>query len=177
MSGEAARRGIYVVLWVALVAEAVLLSPPARPDQSAWIGRLLTGQWAGEEPWVVVLFQLMGVWPFVLAALLAPRLRRRPVPLWPFVGVSMAIGAFGLLPGLALGGKTQPPWRWARWLRHPVWLAALGIAVVALVTWGIVAGDPSAFVHAFQTEQFVHVMTFDFVALGVTAGLVATDSR
>jgi hypothetical protein len=71
--------------------------------------RLLTGQWDGEEPVVVALFNLMGVWPFVLAAQLAPWLRRRPLPLWPFALGSMVLGAFVLLPGLAVAGHLS---RW-----------------------------------------------------------------
>lgn len=114
-----------VVLWVALIGEAVVWAPPARPDQGAWVLRLLTGQWDGEEPVVVALFNLMGVWPFVLAAQLAPWLRRRPLPLWPFALGSMVLGAFVLLPGLAVGGAPQPMGRWQGWLTRPAWSVVL----------------------------------------------------
>ncbi|MEZ4317785.1 MAG: hypothetical protein R3F61_09785 [Myxococcota bacterium] len=158
-------RAVWVALFALLLGEALLLSPPQRPDQTAWILRLLTGDWAGEEPLVVALFQLMGVWPLALAALLAPWLRREPVPLWPFALGSMALGAFSLLPGLALGGTPVPPARWQQRLGSRV--VAGGIAVPALVLfgWGVVAGSPSAFAAIWRTEQFVHVMALDFLTL------------
>ncbi len=98
----------YLLLFALLLGEALLFSPPQRPDQTEWVMRLLTGDWAREEPSVVALFQLMGVWPMAMLALLAPRLRRGPVALWPFVLGSMALGAFMLLPGLALGCEAKP---------------------------------------------------------------------
>lgn len=170
----AARGGLFA-LWVALVGYAALFAPEARPDQTAWIWRLLTGDWAGEDPWVVVVFNLLGVWPFAMAALLAPMLRRAPVPLWPFALSSFAIGAFGLLPGLALGGETQPMARWQRWLFHPVLRVSLAAVVLVLVAWGVAAGQPAVFLDAFATEQLVHVMTFDFAALWITSIVVARE--
>ncbi|MBX2799558.1 MAG: hypothetical protein KTR31_17915 [Myxococcales bacterium] len=167
-------RWLIVGLWIALVAEALLLSPAPRPDQGAWIVSLLVGDWDGQEPMVVALFQLMGVWPFALAAALAPRLRRRPVPLWPFVAASMVVGAYALLPGLALGGEpVEPQQRWQQWLRHRGFLAVLGVVTLGLITWGALAGSVQGYLHAFRTEQFVHLMSLDFLALWLTSVLVA----
>jgi hypothetical protein len=163
-----------VVLWVALLGEALAFAPPARPDQGAQVVRLLTGQWSGEEPVVVALFNLMGVWPFVLAAQLAPWLRRRPVPLWPFALGSMALGAFVLLPGLALGGAPQPMARWQGWLTRPAWLGLLALAATALFGFAL-TGSHAGYAHAFHHESLVHVMTFDFGALWLTSVLVARE--
>ncbi len=170
-------RMLYLLVFGALLGEALVLSPPQRPDQNAWVLRLLTGQWSGEEPSVVALFQLMGVWPLAMAALLAPRLRRRPVPLWPFALGSMALGAFVLLPGLALGGEPGPEARWQGWLRHRALLSVLGLATVSLVGWAVVAGDAAAFRAAWRSEQFVHVMSHDFVALWITSLIAAHEQQ
>lgn len=167
-------RAFAIVWWCVLVAEAVLVAPPARPDQSEWLWRLLSGEWAGEEPAVIALFNLMGVWPFALAAQLAPWLRRRPVPLWPFAIGSMFLGAFVLLPGIAIGGTPVPAASWQRWLAKPAWLAVLALATFALVAYGA-TGSAAGFAHAFRTEQFVHVMTLDFVSLWALSILVARE--
>lgn len=170
-------RVAYLVLFALLLGEALLLSPPARPDQTAWVVRLLTGDWAGEEPSVVALFQMMGVWPLALVGLLAPRLRRTPVPLWPFAFGSMALGAFVLLPGLALGGTPRPPARWQGWVGGRL-LAGLSLVVaLVLVGWAAVAGSPERFAGIWRTEQFVHVMSFDFVALWLASVLIAHEQR
>jgi len=166
-------RGGLAVLWVGLVVWAVVASPPARPDQGEWLIRLLTGDWAGEEPWVVVVFNLMGVWPFALAALLAGSMRREPVPLWPFALSSMFVGAFGLVPGLVIGGRDRPMAAWQRWLQHPALRVGLAGVTLVLLAWAVGAGEPAEFLEAFRTEQFVHVMTLDFAALWVTSVVVA----
>lgn len=169
MSGRA-RAGL-MVLWGLVIGYSVLLAPETRPDQTEWVVRLLTGDWEGEEPWVVVVFNLLGVWPFAMAALLAPSLARRPVPLWPFVLGSMFAGAFALIPGLALGGESRP---WGeRWLRHPVFRGLLAVVTIGMVGWAAVAGDPSAYARSFATDQFVHVMSLDFGLLWITSIVVA----
>lgn len=162
------------VVWVLLLVEAVWIAPPARPDQTEWLLRLMRGDWAGEEPLVVALFNLMGVWPFVLGAQLAPWLRGRPVPLWPFALGSMVVGAFVLLPGLVVGGSALPA-PWQRWLDRPVWLGFLAVVASGLAIFGGVAGDPAAYQRAFWTESFVHVMSFDFLALWFVSVLVARE--
>lgn len=168
-------RWLYVGIWALLFFDAILLAPSARPDQEAWILSLLTGAWDGEEPWVVAHFMLMGVWPFVLGAQLSARLRRAPVPLWPFALGSMFLGAFVLLPGLFIGGTTKPESSWQPWLRHPVWVAFQGLSAAGLVGWAVVSGSPARWLEAFQTEQFVHVMAFDFAALWLTSILVELE--
>jgi len=168
-----ALRVAWALIFLLLLGEAVFLAPPRRPDQSAWLWQLITGQWADIDPWVVAHFQLMGVWPLTLAALLGPTLSRRPVPLWPFALGSMALGAFALLPGLVLGGVPSGCPRWLGWLRHRGMLGALTAATLGLVGWAAVAGSPAAWWAAFRTEQFVHVMACDFVVLWVTSVSVA----
>ncbi|MEO0602662.1 MAG: hypothetical protein AAF211_14565 [Myxococcota bacterium] len=166
-------RALLLALWAGVLGYAALFAPPSRPDQTEWVLRLLTGDWAGEEPWVVVIFNLLGVWPLTMAALLAPSLRRRPVPLWPFVAGSMFLGAFALVPGLALGGESPPMAPWQRALRSPWFRGGLAAVALALLAWAVGAGDPSAYAQAFATDQFVHVMSLDFGLLYVTSVLVA----
>lgn len=170
-------RLLYLVIFALLLGEALLFSPSARPDQTEWVIRLLTGDWAGEEPSVVALFQLMGVWPVAMLALLAPRLRRSPVTLWPFVLGSMVLGAFSLLPGLALGGATAPVARWQSWVGSRGLASLLLAAAVVLFGWAAVAGSPSRFLEIWRTDQFVHIMALDFVALSVASVVIAHEQR
>jgi hypothetical protein len=164
-----------VLIVAALLAEAFWWAPPQRPDQTDWLIRLMTGDWAEEEPLVVALFDLMGVWPMAMLALLSPWLRRRPIPLWPFAVGSFALGAFVLLPGLALGGAPLPMASWQRALGSRWFAGCLLVPALGLMGWGLVNGSPEAFVAAWQSEQFVHVMAFDFLALWATSVLVARD--
>lgn len=166
-------RGVAAGLWVALMVLAATSTAPSRPDQGEWIVRLLTGQWAGEEPAVVALFNLMGVWPFALAAQTAPWLRSRPVPLWPFAVASMVVGAFVLLPGLVVHGRPSAPAPAALTARP--WLAVLLAGTVGLAGWAALAGDPAAALAAFRGDRFVQLMSFDFCALWLASVLIARE--
>ncbi|HMV69325.1 MAG TPA: hypothetical protein PKA64_20960, partial [Myxococcota bacterium] len=122
-------RRVAGALWGILALLAFGLAPPARPDWAAWCGRLVSGDWAGEDPAIVAHFQMMGVWPLAWAVLLRRDLRARPLPAWPFVLGSMALGALALLPWFVLRPAAQRPAEegWIeRALVHPLLLAAGG---------------------------------------------------
>ncbi|MGB5972906.1 MAG: DUF2834 domain-containing protein, partial [Nodosilinea sp.] len=56
-------------LWLGLTLYAFILAPPSQPDTAGLILRLSTGAWEGINPAVVALFNAMGIWPVVYAAL------------------------------------------------------------------------------------------------------------
>ncbi|MFT6144763.1 MAG: hypothetical protein ACJAZO_004153 [Myxococcota bacterium] len=170
MKAPAWLRVVAVVLFGLLLGEALTLAPPSADGTGAQVMDWMTGAWSGYEPMMVAHFQLMGVWPFVLAAMCGPWLRGRRIPLWPFALGSMALGAFALLPGLAVprsSGESVPVLR-SRWMA-PV----LGVPTLALLGWAAVAGDPAVWWQAFRTEQFIHIMGLDFVVLWLTSIAVA----
>ena len=90
------------VLWAGFALYAFLLAPPDRPETFDLIVRLSTGQVAAENPLIVALFNLMGIWPLVYCCVLFADGRGQPVRAWPFAIGSMVLGAFVLLPYLAL---------------------------------------------------------------------------
>lgn len=169
MSADTALRTAAWATWLALLAAWVLAAPPQPDDVGAWVVRILTGDWAGEEPLLVAEFQLMGIWPLAFTALLARDLRDRPLPAWPFLLASVAIGAFGLLPWLGLRRWDAPRRREAGRVEAAAASPILGLIVAALsigwIGWGLVHGDPEAFLARRATDGFVWVMTWDFCAL------------
>ncbi|MFT4626484.1 MAG: hypothetical protein ACI8PZ_005161 [Myxococcota bacterium] len=161
-------RGSAALLWLALIATA-FLAPPNRPELLAWLIDLMTGEWGGHEPWVVAHFQLMGVWPALLALLLRGDGPRS----WPFRAGAFALGCFALLPWLALRteGRPAPPDR--------LWggvAVALGVVAAALVAWAALFGSPAAWVSEASADGFVFVMAFDFVAFWLV-GLLEARAR
>ncbi|NEQ51045.1 MAG: DUF2834 domain-containing protein [Leptolyngbya sp. SIO3F4] len=163
------------LLWLGFVAYAMLLSPPSTPDTLEVIGQLSTGQWAALNPFVVVLFNLMGLWPIVYASLALTDGSEQSIPAWPFVVGSFGFGAFALMPYLALRKTTQGlPLRLAdtallKVLNHRLLGVGVAIATLLLIAYGLIQGHGSEtwqdFVQQFSTSQFIHVMSLDFCML------------
>jgi hypothetical protein len=95
--------------------------------------------------------------------------RDQRIPAWPFVVASFGVGAFTVLPYLALrqpnptftGDKTGLikllDSRWTGIL--------LAGTTVALLVYGLGYGNWSDFVYEWQTRRFVNVMSLDFWTL------------
>ena len=166
-------QGILAVFWTGLLVFAFVFAPPADPNTLDLIRYLSIGQWEGLNPLVIGLFNVMGVWPLIYAALILPTAKQYSLPAWPFVAGSFFLGAFALLPYLILRQPTETsdfsehaisPSRWSSlWLR-----GGLALAATALVGWGLIQGDWGDFVQQWQQSQFIAVMSCDFLCLTVS---------
>jgi hypothetical protein len=163
------RRSFFAFLWIALVVYAFGFAPPDQPDTFELIRRLSTGDWAGINPAVVALFNLMGIWPIAYACMALIDGHEQSVPAWPFVVASFGVGAFALLPYLVLRQPKpvfSPPKSKLLTLIDSRWLGTgLLIASLGLLGYGLYAGDWSDFMQQWQTSRFIHVMSLDFCLL------------
>ena len=157
------------LLWVGLVSYAFLLAPPNQPDTFELIKNLSTGQWTGINPLIIALFNIMGVWPMIYGCLLFIDGRGQKIPAWPFATFSFGVGAFALLPYLALREpNTQFSGQKNLFLKilDSRWLGLiLTIGSVTLVSYGLLGADWADYVQQFQTSRFIHVMSLDFCLL------------
>ncbi len=173
------RRLGFASLWLGFVAYAFLLAPPDQPDTVATIARLASGDWAGLNPAIVALFNLMGIWPLIYAGFLYSDGRGQPFPAWPFAIASFAVGAFALLPYLALR-RPNPEFTGSQdwWLRlhNSRWLGvALSLGAIALLGYGLSQGDWADFAQQWQTSRFIHVMSLDFLLLSALVPALLGD--
>jgi hypothetical protein len=157
------------LLWVGLLVYAFLLAPPNQPDTVELIKNLSTGKWEGINPLIISLFNIMGVWPLIYSGLLFIDGREQKIPAWLFATGSFGVGAFALLPYLAL---RQPNQQFtgskdiflklmdSRWLGVVLTLGSL-----ALLSFGLLNGDWRDFIQEWQTNRFIHVMSLDFCLL------------
>ncbi len=154
-------------LWWMLLLAAFLLAPPVRADWGPWAFRLAMGDWTGEEPLIVVVFNTMGVVPLLFASLLRDSLRARPVPAWPFVLASGGMGIFALLPYLVVRSNDSTVRPLRPTLQRLFGGQALPMAMVVVLgllgAWGLREGDGSQLSYMMRHDGFVAVMTLDFV--------------
>ena len=157
------------LLWLGVITYAFLLAPPNQPETPELIKNLSTGKWEGINPLIIALFNIMGIWPMIYGALMFIDGRQQKIPAWLFATASFGVGAFALLPYLAL---RQPNQEFtgskgtflkvldSRWLGVALTLGTLG-----LLSFGLLKGDWGDFAQQWQTNRFIHVMSLDFCLL------------
>ena len=163
------RKIAFGLLWLGFVVYAFFLAPPDQPGTFELIKNISIGQWQDVNPLVIALFNLMGIWPLIYSAVVFIDGRGQKIPAWLFSTVSFAVGAFALLPYLALrepnnqflGQKNTL----LKLLDSRVTGFVLTVATVILVAYGLRAGDWGSFLQEWQTNRFINVMSLDFCLL------------
>jgi hypothetical protein len=163
------RKISFWLIWLGVGYYAFLLAPPQQPDTFELIKNLSTGQIAEINPLIVALFNIMGIWPIIYSCLLFFDGRGQKIKVWPFAAASFGVGAFSLLPYLALrepnpeftGNKNN----FLKVLDSRWTAILLTLITVGLVGFGVIAGDWQNFIQQWQTSRFIHVMSLDFCLL------------
>jgi hypothetical protein len=157
------------LLWLGLAVYAFFLAPPDQPNTLELIKNLIAGNWQGINPIVVSLFNILGIVPMIYACLLLIDGRQQKLPAWPFVTFSFGIGAFSLLPYLALREPNQEFTGNKNLLLKIVDSRICGVVIslasIALIAYGFIGGNWQDYIYQFQTSRFIHVMSIDFCVL------------
>ncbi|MGA1622422.1 MAG: DUF2834 domain-containing protein [Synechocystis sp.] len=173
------RRLTLGVLWLGLLIFAFVFAPPDNPDTLTLIVNLSTGQWQGINPSIIALFNAMGIWPFVYAAVILVDGRGQKFPAYPFVIGSFFLGAFVLIPYLILreenphfeGSLTWP----VRVYESRITAVVLLISGLGLLWWGLVTGNWQDFIEQWQHSRFLAVMSSDFCCLSLLFPFLVAD--
>lgn len=154
------------LLWLGVVVYAFAFAPPNQPHTPELLKSLITGQIQGINPLIVALFNIMGIWPLIYSCLMVLDGRMQKIWAWPFLLASFAVGAFAIIPYLALrepnasftGAKNLPlkalDSRWSG--------GAIALGVTLLAFYGITQGNWADFIAQLQTSRFINVMSLDF---------------
>lgn len=159
----------FLSLWLGFVAYAFLLAPPDNPETIDLITNLSSGNVEGINPYIVNLFNIMGVLPLAYACLLIIDGTGQKLKSMPFVIGSFFVGAFALLPYMAFRQPTIQFTEEKSWLIKILDSRILGIVLTVtcgyLIFSAITQGDWQDFVNQWQTSRFIHVMSLDFCVL------------
>ncbi|MDY7015924.1 MAG: DUF2834 domain-containing protein [Cyanobacteriota bacterium] len=159
----------FALLWVGFITYALLFAPPSRPDTFELITRMSSGDIGGINPLIVALFNLMGIWPLIYSGLLFADGRGQKIRAFPFAIASFAVGAFAILPYLALRSPkpefSGPKNGFLKALDSRLFGMLLTLGAAALIVWGLLQGSWPDFIEQWQTRRFVHVMSLDFCLL------------
>ncbi|MEO1430808.1 MAG: DUF2834 domain-containing protein [Cyanobacteria bacterium J06633_8] len=163
------RKILFWSLWIGFAGYAFVFAPPNQPDTFELIKNLSTGQWEGINPLIVSLFNLMGVFPLIYSCMLFIDGKGQKIPAWLFASFSFGIGAFALIPYLALRevnpnfvGKKNA---FLRLLDSRITGIVLSVGAIVFISYGLQGGNWSGFFQQWQTDRFIHVMSLDFCML------------
>ena len=163
------RKIIFWSLWIGFVTYAFVFAPPDKPETFELIKNLSTGEWQGINPLIVSLFNIMGVFPIIYSCMVFIDGRGQKIPAWLFATLSFGLGAFALIPYLALRepnpefvGKKN---LLIKLLDSRITGILLSIGAIFLLSYGLQQGNWGDFVQQWQTSRFIHVMSLDFCML------------
>ncbi|AFY53795.1 hypothetical protein Riv7116_1226 [Rivularia sp. PCC 7116] len=163
------RKVLFWSIWAGFAVYAFVFAPPNQPDTFELIKNLSTGQWEGINPLIVSLFNLMGVFPLIYGCMLFIDGKGQKIPAWLFASFSFGVGAFALIPYLALR-EANPDFIgkkniFLKLLDSRIVGIVLSIGAIVLVSYGLQGGNWSDFFQQWQTDRFIHVMSLDFCML------------
>ena len=121
----------------------------------------------------------MGIYPLIYSAVLLIDGRGQKIPAWPFVLGSFAVGAFAILPYLALR-QANPVFSGEKngliKLLDSCWFGlSLLLGALALLVYGFSQGNGADFIAQWQSNRFIHVMSLDFYFLSLVFPLLLKD--
>ena len=153
------------VTWLGLVLFA-MFGPPMRADWWPWVVDLMMGRFQGTNPIIVGHFYSMGVWPILLLFQLRPYWFSKPVPALPFALGAFGLGAFAVLPWMALRADPRTTPNTARFNRIEFICAPImGLLGAAFIAIGFAFGDVSDWLNTLNADNFVWTMSADFLVL------------
>jgi hypothetical protein len=165
------------LLWIVVLFLLIFGGPPKSVAQDQQLMQLLSFDWTGLSAWKVALFNLLGVWPMLMAVFLWPE--RQRVPYWPFGGLSFVLGMYALMPYFIFRTSQSARKEDAvnRWLNKKSTLLVLLLVSSALFIYGLVFGDAGVFWQELKSEHFVFAMSLDALLFQAFALLLLHQDR
>jgi hypothetical protein len=173
------RKIVFWLIWIGFVSYAFIFAPPDQPDTLDLIKNLSFGRWEGINPLIIALFNLMGILPMIYSCILFIDGRGQKIPAWLFASASFGVGAFALIPYLALRNQNSQFIGRKNILLKLLDSRITGIFITVgaliLVFFGLTQGNWQDFGQQWQTNRFIHVMSLDFCMLCLLFSTLVKD--
>jgi hypothetical protein len=155
------------MIWLAWVIYAFAFAPQQEIADMDYIMKMARMETEHIDASVIALFNLMGVWPMIMAAILLIDGRGQRIPAWPFLLGSCVLGNFILFPYLLLrknnphfdGNKTLG----VRFAESKLFVTVITLMACFMIAMALSQGSIEAFVAAFEVNNLVNIMSFDFI--------------
>lgn len=161
-------RYIYAFMWIFLILEGIFFAPAQIDTERLW--NMVVGQYEGINPALVSLFMMMGLHPLLCAAYLW-EYKSKPSYI-PFCVGSFFLGCFVLLPFLFF--RSIQHRQASLWSSNRISCIAIAIGFILCLIYGSF-GDISLLYQTFLEDNFVHIMSFDFLVFVVVASLLSFE--
>ncbi|WP_026795691.1 MULTISPECIES: hypothetical protein [Planktothrix] len=172
---------VFGLIWLGFILYAFIFAPPDQPETLDLIQNLSTGNWTGINPLIIALFNIMGIWPLIYSCVLFIDGHGQKTPAWLFATLSFGVGAFAILPYLALRQPNPQFLGKKSWfikiLDSRITGLLLTLGTIILVIYGLTQGNWEDFIQQWQTSRFIHVMSLDFLLLSILFPVLLTDDR
>ncbi|MEB3212184.1 MAG: hypothetical protein VKL39_12555 [Leptolyngbyaceae bacterium] len=126
---------------------------------------------------MVAIFWLMGVWPMIYACLMFLDGQMQNIPAWPFFIGSNFLGLLWLMPYFLFRQRSQTfdgkEDRWLTLLDRRSTGVVLLMVTLFLIFYALLTGDWEEFIYQFQHLTFVHLITLDFLLMGLVFPLTS----
>ncbi len=165
-------------LWIALILYAVFFAPD---EKVAGLDDIIDIVSMADhiDPLIFAVFNLLGVWPVIMGAILLIDARDQKIPAWPFVLGSCALGNFILFPYLILRKENPDFQQGTNWLvkicDSKILAAVIFAGTCYLMYIGLFTGSLDTFVAEFKINKLVSVMSVDFLLFMVAFPTVLPD--
>jgi hypothetical protein len=155
------------IIWLAWVIYAFVFAPQQEIADMDYIMQMARMETDRIDASVIALFNLMGVWPLIMAAILLIDGRGQKIPAWPFLLGSCVLGNFILFPYLLLrknnphfdGNKTLG----VRFAESKLLAAVITLMACFMIAMAVSQGSTDAFMSSFKVNNLVNIMSFDFL--------------
>lgn len=168
------------LLWAGFISYIVFFAPPLHLQETlTLLKNILTLEWTRVNPVILSLFSLIGIWIFIYSCLLFIDGRMQKLPFWIFAVASLGTGVIGLIPYLALRDANQTFTGTKDGLLNLLDSRNTGIVLtgftLAVVAFGVVAGDWADFVQQFLSDRFINGMSLAFCLFAVLFPTILGD--